>query len=72
MVLQAGPAQRLGYQGNLGGRLEEPRVEVVSVHIFELQGCGIEAWLVLIDVAYSMRSQVDLAILLVGQFILAS
>lgn len=71
MTLQPSPAKRLGNQRNFGRRLEEPRIEVVSIHILQFQGRRVQAWLIFIDVTYSMRSQVDLPILLVWQFKLA-
>jgi hypothetical protein len=48
-----------------------PYVELVSLHIFQVKGDGLLAWLCFVDIAYPVRSQVDLSILLVGKLVFA-
>ena len=67
MILQSRSPKWFGYQGNFGGGLEEPRIELISIDVLELQSRRVETWLFLVNIAYAMRRQVDLAILLVWQ-----
>lgn len=44
-------------------------IELISLHVLEVQSNRVLSWVGLVDVAYSMRGQVDLTILLVGKLI---
>jgi hypothetical protein len=70
--MKRGALGRLRNKRDFGRRSEEPCVELISVYILEVQRYRVDAWLLLVHVAYPMRGQIDLAVLLVRQFRLAT
>ena len=46
-------------------------VELITLHIFEIEGDRVLPGFGLVDVAYPMRCQIDLAILVIWQFVFA-
>jgi hypothetical protein len=50
-------------------RLCETYIELISIHILQINGGGVLSWVFVIDIADSMGCQVNLAILMVWDFV---
>jgi hypothetical protein len=46
-------------------------IELISINIFQINSGGVLAWIVVVDVAYSMGSQVDVSILIIWDLVLS-
>lgn len=53
----------------LGNTGSSSYIKFITINVFELYCCRIPSWVVIVYITYSMRCQVDLAILVIWNFV---